>query len=193
MRSRDIAVGNVYDFCGQSEQYKRYNEGTENALELYVKHIKGDSSNPQDAPDCVGRFLRAVIDGCDGNDPVNKPYNYKFGGTLRASDGWTYTMAPMDEKINEIHCDVTYGGVESIFEVRGKDLPDAELGVDGNSLWDEIKKCGTVTGWHFNWTPQDCCFQWYAYGQITVGTKACIGRALLAAGGSSKGNCHGAG
>jgi hypothetical protein len=50
-----------------------------------------------------------------------------------------------------------------------------------------------ITKWQFERTPNDCCFQWYASGQLPIGTKGCVGRPLVSAGGSGDGNCHGAG
>ena len=42
-------------------------------------------------------------------------------------------------------------------------------------------------------TPDDPTYQWYASGHLPIGTKACVGRAVVSAGGANDGNCHGAG
>ncbi|KAK4983211.1 hypothetical protein LTR50_007357 [Elasticomyces elasticus] len=191
--SRNVAVQNVIDFCGQTEPIKDYNVGSVNALELSVRKLKGDGQTPQDAPSCVGRFQNAVIDGCDGADPINNPHNYKFGSTLTTADGWEYKMTPLSQQVNEVSCDVSYKFFYDSFEIRGKNLPDGLFGAEGEGLHSQMSGCGALTDWNFERTPDDCCFQWYASGHLTVGTKACVGRALESAGGSGDGNCHGAG
>ena len=85
--SRDIAIGNVEDFCGQSEHTKRYNVGLVNELVLLLKKLDDNAKGPQDSPDYVGCFKGAVIDSCDSNNIVSNPHNYKFGSTLTTSDG----------------------------------------------------------------------------------------------------------
>lgn len=187
--SRDVAVSNVQDFCSQTEHKKTYNPGSVNELELSVTKNGDDSLGPKDAPDCVNRFQNAVIDGCDGTDPVNNPHNYKFGSTLTTADGWEYKMTPLSKQVNEINCDVSYKFFFDRFEIRGKNLPDALLGANGEGLHNELDGCGALTAWQFERTPDDCCFQWYATGQLPVGTKACVGRAVMSAGGSGKGHC----
>jgi hypothetical protein len=191
--SRDTAVENVGDFCGQTDQKKTYNTGSVNELELSVKNLNDDTKGPEDAPDCAARFTNVVIDACDGNDPVNNPHNYKFGSTFTTGDGWEYKMTPLSKQVNEVSCDVSYKFFLDSFEIRGKNFPDAKLGADGEGLEAELSGCGALTKWKFERTPGDCCFQWYASGQLPIGTKACVGRAVQSAGGSGNGNCHGAG
>jgi hypothetical protein len=191
--SRDVAVDNINDFCGQTEQTKIYNVDSVNELELSVKKLTDSSGSPKDSPDCVGRFTRAVIDGCDATDTINNPHNYKFGSTLTTSDGWEYSMKPLAKQVNEVSCDVSYKFFLDGFEVRGKNWPDAKLGANGEGLKKELGGCGALTKWNFERTPNDTRFQWYASGQLPVGTKACVGRAVQTAGGSDDGNCHGAG
>lgn len=84
--SRDVAVGNVNDFCGQTDQTKKYNTGSVNELEMSVKKLGDDKKGPKDSPDCVARFQNVVLDGCDGGDKINNPHNYKFGSTFTTSD-----------------------------------------------------------------------------------------------------------
>lgn len=190
--SREVAVENVKDFCSQTEDIKTYNVGSVNELELSVE-FNSEPGSPTDAPDCVGRFQNAVIDGCDGNDPINNPNNYKFGSTLTTTDGWQYKMVPLSKQVNEVNCDVSYKFFYDAFEIRGKNWPSAKLGINGQGLRDELLGCGALTKWKFELTPDDCCFQWYATGQLPIGTKACVGRAVESAGGSNKDNCHGVG
>jgi len=102
-------------------------------------------------------------------------------------------VKPTATKPTEDSCDVSYKFAIDTFEVRGKNFADARLGANGEGLKKEIKGCGALTDWHFNWTPKDVRYQWYASGTLPVGTKSCMGRAVRSAGGTSAGNCHGAG
>lgn len=190
--SRDIAVDNAKDFCNQGDKTKKFNVGSVNELELSVRKLDDDSKGPQDAPDCLGQFQNAAIDGCDGGDPINNPHNYKFGSTVTA-DGWEYKMTPLSKQINEVSCDVSYKFWYDQVEIRGMNLPDAKLGANGEGLRKELEECGAMSKWNFEQTPDDCCFQWYAMAHLNIGTKACVGRAVESAGGSSKGDCHGPG
>ena len=59
-------------------------------------------------------------------------------------------------------------------------------------MQEEIKGCGAVTDWSFSYLTNEE-FQWKASGNLPIGTKACVGRAVISAGGSSKDDCTGAG
>jgi hypothetical protein len=191
--SRDQAVTNAQDFCKQNNREVTYNQGSVNELKMSIRKLQDDKKGPTDAPECVGRFTNIVIDGCDGNDPLNNPHNYKFGSTYTSSDGWEYTMQPLSKQVNEVSCDVSYKFALDYFEIRGKNLPDAKFGANGDGLKTQLSGCGAITKWNFERTPNDVKFQWYATGQLPIGTKACVGRALESAGGSGNGNCHGSG
>ncbi|OIW28741.1 hypothetical protein CONLIGDRAFT_617692 [Coniochaeta ligniaria NRRL 30616] len=191
--SRDVAADNVKAFCQQTVKKVTYNQGSVNELELSVRKLDDDSKSPAAAPDCVGRYQRAVLDGCDGNDPINNPHNYKFGSVFTSADGWEYTMTPLSKQVNEINCDVSYKFFFDSFEIRGKNLPDAKFGANGEGLKAQVSGCGSITKWNFEWTPNDVKFQWYASGQLPIGTKNCVGDALMSAGGSGEGNYHGPG
>ena len=191
--SRDTAIEDVADFCGQADQTKTYNEGSVNELELSVKRFHDESKGPMDAPDCVARFSNAVIDGCDGNDATNNPHNYKFGSTFTTGDGWEYKMTPLSKQVNDISCKVSWKVFFDSFEIRGNNFQDAELGINGEGLKNELSRCGALTKWKFERASEDDDFQWYAAGQLPVFTKACIGRAIQSAGGSDDSNCKGNG
>ena len=90
-------------------------------------------------------------------------------------------------------CDVSYKFFYNFFEIRGKDFPNAKLGKDGLGLLANLRHCGAVTKWTFESTPHDTVYQWYASGELPIGTKNCVGDAVKKAGGSTSGNCNGAG
>lgn len=188
-----VAIKNAEEFCKQDSKEVTYNQGSVNELKMSIKAPKNQDKGPKDAPACQNRFKDAVINGCDGTDPLNNPHNYKFGSTFTASDGWEYIMTPLSKQINEVSCDVAYKFLWDGFEIRGKNLPDAKFGAEGEGLRKELDGCGKVTHYNFERTPDDVKFQWYASGRLPIGTKACVGRALESAGGSGKGSCHGAG
>ncbi|MCJ1324015.1 hypothetical protein MMC10_000677 [Thelotrema lepadinum] len=90
-------------------------------------------------------------------------------------------------------CDVSYKVFFDSFEIRGKDFSSDKLGQNGLGLLADLRHCGVVTDWNFSLTPHDVKYQWYASGKLPIGTKSCVGSAAMRAGGSTDGNCHGAG
>jgi hypothetical protein len=185
--SREIVAENVQDFCNQHGKTEIYNTGLVDELELLAKKAGEDSLGPQDSPDCIGRFIGVVIDSCNGGDSVNNPWNYKFGLTLTTGDGWEFAMTPLSKQVNDVSCDVSYNGTFAGFKIRGKTLPWGKFGANGEGLRDELSGCDGLTQWKFEWTPNDCCFQWYASAHLPIGKKACVSRALESAGGSGTG------
>lgn len=173
--SRDVAVDNAKVFCKQGDKKVKYNKDSVNELELSVSKKDDDKKGPKDDPNCLGRLQAAVIDGCDGNESKNNPHHYKFGSTFTSADGWVYEMKPQSKQVNEVSCDVSYKFWYDSFDVRGKNLPDAKFGAEGEGLKNQLAGCGKMTEWHFERTPHDVKFQWYAKGKLPIG---CIGRAL---------------
>lgn len=186
----DKAVEAIKKFCAQTKNPVDYYPGTEDYMRLHLNNEADPSKNIADHRDCVGVFRKQLIDGCD-RDPSNNPHNYKFGGTYYTGDGWRFEFDALATQVNTVRCDVSYRVVLDKFELRGKNLPDSKLGKDGEGLHKEVKGCGAITKWHFEWTPGDSKYEWYASGQLPIGTKACVGRALVSAGGSGKGGCSG--
>ena len=78
------------------------------------------------------------------------------------------------------------------FEIYGKNFNPSKLGHDGSGLESQIQGCGDLTAWSFGKTTTNG-FQWYASGNLPIGTKSCVGNALVTAGGSSASGCTGAG
>lgn len=209
MLSRDQAVSAAEQFCKQDAKdiqsvdrqpdpkqrltplNCRYFQGSADDVKLSL-HNHDDSKPISAVADCIGNF-KVIIDGCDGNNPTHNPHNYKFGGVSTTTDGWEFKLEPQAKKPTENSCDVSYEFWEDLFEVRGKNFPDAKLGADGEGLKKEIKGCGALTDWSFEWTPDDAKYQWYARGHLPIGTKSCMGRAVQTAGGASSGGCRGAG
>ncbi|KAL8684800.1 MAG: hypothetical protein Q9224_006126, partial [Gallowayella concinna] len=185
----DKATAAIKEFCAQKNNPVDYYPNSEDNMRLHLNNEIDPSKGIADHPDCVGVFQNQLVDGCDGNDTSNNPHNYKFGGTYYAGDGWRFEFDALATQVNTVDCDVSYRVVLDRFELRGKNLPDAKFGKDGEGLHEEVGGCGAITKWHFEWTPDDSVFEWYASGQLPIGTKACVGRALVSAGGSSGGGC----
>ena len=54
--------------------------------------------------------------------------------------------------------------------------------------------CGDLTKWSFEARTNDPQgYQWFAKGNLPIGTKGCVGRAVVSAGGASPDGCKGAG
>lgn len=171
-----------------------YNIGSVNAVRLYAYNSKDYTLPASDAPDCPAVFHDYIMDRCHGNDEVHNPHNYKYGGAVNLSSGWTYIMNPITPSEVSNACDVSYRGDWDFFEIRGYNFDGSKLGNDGSGLRKQLdNNCGPITEWHFDWTNEDPNYAWYASGRALVGKKACIGKALLSSGGADKGNCHGAG
>lgn len=79
------------------------------------------------------------------------------------------------------------------FTIRGRDFDNAKFSTDGESLRKQVAGCGGLNDWHFSCTNGDPRFDWIATGRLAVGDKACLGRAVLSAGGEDVDGCHGAG
>ncbi|KAL8693883.1 MAG: hypothetical protein Q9224_003670, partial [Gallowayella concinna] len=150
-------------------------------VKLSLSNSNADLSKPiSKLTDCVDKF-KIIIDSCDGDNSVNNPHNYKFGGSY-TSDGWEYKLEPQALKPTENSCDITYQLVANLFEIRGKNFPDGKLGANGEGLKKEIEGCGALTFWEFFWTPNDVKYQWFASGNLPFGTKSCVGSATQSAG-----------
>ncbi|KAI1201549.1 hypothetical protein F5X97DRAFT_338488 [Nemania serpens] len=191
--SRDVAVANAKAFCNQSNNDMEYNMDSVNELELSVRNLVDDSKSPLDTPECLHHFRDDVIDGCDGNNQLLNPHNFKFGSIFTSKEGWEYKMTPLSKQVNEVSCGVSYKFLFDSFEIRGGNLPAEKFGANGEGLKSQLSGCGAITNWKFEQTPDDVKFQWYASGHLPIGTKGCVGRALVSAGGSDSGNCHGSG
>ncbi len=103
------------------------------------------------------------------------------------------TPSPTSAGPDADSCDVSYKFVLDSFKIRGENFDASKFGTDGSGLETQIKGCGALTKWKFQMTPSDPTYQWYASGQLPIGVKNCVGNAVISAGGSTKGNCHGSG
>ncbi|KAI4268411.1 MAG: hypothetical protein LQ337_007859 [Flavoplaca oasis] len=151
--SQGSAVKNIEEFCTQGSKSLEYNQDSVDHLRLSVELSSDGTKGPADVPNCRDNFVNAVIDGCDGNDVIHNPHNYKFGATLTLADGWVPRWNHSPNKFNGLSFEVAYKLLFNGCEIRGRNRPDAKLGANGEGLGSELN-------WKFEWTPDDANFQW---------------------------------
>ena len=83
-------------------------------------------------------------------------------------------------------CGTSYKFVFDTFTITG----NFDVGDNGEKLKTQVSGCDGLTDWKFTGSSPA---GWTATGHTLVGNKACIGRAVLSAGGPTKDGCHGAG
>ncbi|KAJ5577638.1 uncharacterized protein N7459_006602 [Penicillium hispanicum] len=89
-------------------------------------------------------------------------------------------------------CKESYKFFFDHFEIHGKNFDSSKFGTDGSGLKKQIKGCGDLTAWHFE-TDSSGEWQWHATGNLPIGTKDCVGRAVVSAGGEGPDGCKGSG
>jgi hypothetical protein len=164
----DGGFENIANFCGN--QVRRNPDGSSDGDTIFVR------------TDCATREPLPN----DRQDPIyQKPGVPLDRGTLKS----------ILESWQDNSCDVSYKFLFDQFEIRGKVWEGNELGANGEGLLKQLRGCGDLTEWHFEWTPNDVTYEWYASGHLPIGTKNCVGNAVHTAGGpgADTGNCSGAG
>ncbi|KAK6431021.1 hypothetical protein LTR95_012820 [Oleoguttula sp. CCFEE 5521] len=126
-----------------------------------------------------------------GQEPGPEVVN---GDTCPAPPPLAPPPAPQSDPDATEICGTWYKVLFDHFEIYGAHFDDSEFSSDGEKLKHELEGCGEVTKWSFKTLTNDPNgFQWFASGNLPVGTKACVGRAAVSAGGSSPDGCTGAG
>ncbi|PGH21349.1 hypothetical protein AJ80_03400 [Polytolypa hystricis UAMH7299] len=91
------------EFCGagtikadpkRAGLVKDYNKNSKNWIQLEMVSTK---SFDMPASECVGLF-KILSDGCDGNEPLFNPNNYKHGGSIEHPDGAILKITPKSGK-----------------------------------------------------------------------------------------------
>ena len=102
-------------------------------------------------------------------------------------------ILPLMSKPDDV-CGVWYSVFYGHFEIYGKNFDAKKFGEDGEGLKQQISGCGDMTKWSYKKLIDDPNgYQWYAEGNLPIGTKACVGRAVVSAGGLDADGCTGAG
>ncbi|KAI0096602.1 hypothetical protein GGR51DRAFT_567102 [Nemania sp. FL0031] len=87
-------------------------------------------------------------------------------------------------------CTVKDDFLYATFSMRGRGLRDADLGASGIHLLEHMRACrAAVTGWTFDYTPDDNEFDWRATGTVDPFDIRCPGDALLAVGADYRDGC----
>ncbi|KAJ5911341.1 uncharacterized protein N7473_000644 [Penicillium subrubescens] len=89
-------------------------------------------------------------------------------------------------------CKESYKFFWDHFEIHGKNFDPSKFGKDGSGLKKQIGGCGALSGWHFE-TDTSGGWQWHAKGNLPIGSKDCVGRAVVSAGGEGPDGCKGSG
>ncbi len=100
-------------------------------------------------------------------------------------------LKPMDATPSD-NCRSRYAFLYDHFDIHGTNFNEKLFGLGGQNLRGKIAKCGDLTAWQFKLTPDDHNYEWYAAGNLPISTKACVGQAVVAAGGVADG-CVGGG
>lgn len=91
-------------------------------------------------------------------------------------------------------CGDWYKVILDHFEIYGKNFDAEKFGHDGSGLKQQLSRCGEITNWEYKTLTDDLNgYQWYASGNQPIGTKACVGRAVVSAGGKDPSRCTGSG
>ncbi|OQO09623.1 hypothetical protein B0A48_05025 [Cryoendolithus antarcticus] len=105
------------------------------------------------------------------------------GDTCPAPPPLAPTPAPQSDPDATEICGTWYKVLFDHFEIYGAHFDEAEFSSDGEKLKHELEGCGEVTKWSFKTLTNDPNgFQWFASGNLPIGTKACVGRAVVSAG-----------
>ncbi|PMD53955.1 uncharacterized protein K444DRAFT_699591 [Hyaloscypha bicolor E] len=153
-------------------------------VSLYVDFDNSTDPSSSDATNVLAANLEAF-----GNGPPD-PDDEVPTATTTAAPPPAKTTAPPSPAADT--CGDSYKFVLDHFDVYGKNFDPTKFGTDGSGLKKQIQGCGALTGWSFKTLTSET-YQWHASGNLPIGTKACVGRAVVSAGGASADGCHGAG
>lgn len=138
--------------------------------------------------------LADVLKDPPSDDPKKKIFGIEdCSNTAADPDDPTAKDPAPQAATSQDSCDVSYNFLYDSFEIRGKNFDKTKFGNNGEGLKKQLDGCASITHYKFQWTPNDPKYQWYVTGHALVGEKDCIGHAVETAGGTTAGNCHGAG
>ena len=206
--TQSALASNIQDFCkvsaGQkiaksgSTFTKEYNVGTPDHVTITTKWPTGPLNYQVFAEEC-NYNLNTIMNGCDAPNGNSNPMNWKHGGSMNDYNDVAYTIAPNanrapppDKPLG--YCQSWYKGILASFDVYGGGWADSDWGQSPGGVLDQIRGCGAVTGWRFEYydTPASEGYEWHAWGNLPIGTRRCLGDAVPSSGGFS-GGCGGTG
>ena len=201
-------ASNIQDFCTKSVGQKiaksgsaftqDYNKGTPDWVTLTTTWPTGVYDFQIFQDEC-NYYLGVVTNGCNVPNGDSNPMNWKHGGSISDHNNVTYTVKPNANRPSAPsaplgNCKSWYKFLWATFDVYGAGFANSDYGQASGGLLDQIRGCGAVTGWNFeyNTSPSSDGTEWHAWGKLPIGTRRCVGRAVKSAGGFT-GGCGGNG
>ncbi|MDB5910911.1 MAG: Subtilisin-like protein [Massilia sp.] len=144
---------------------------------------------------CV-RNLLEITDGCDGNDPVGNPANFKGGGTATLG-GAQYGIQPMavrqpakDGTERGCGCDCSNKWLWNDFVVWGRGWASGDF---GQAFQDQIKsQCHLrYDNWRFEYGLGDDGREWTAWFRTDTSQSPCISWVAKLVGANDDFTCNG--
>jgi hypothetical protein len=97
----------------------------------------------------------------------------------------------INDEWSQSTCDDSYRFLFDKIEIRGKNWASHNLGRSGENISKKLDHCIWLSYFTFEWTPNDVKYEWYVYAQLAPFQERCAGKAVLKAGGRSRGHCDG--
>lgn len=191
----------VNEFCPVAAQrgdatptsYK-YRHGTMDEVLISVTHNNPDWK-PHDKGTCAGYLLGEITNGCDGQDALGNPANYKGGGEL-ALDDFTYYIEPQVLMRppaglglgGGCEWDSVDGNGRALFSIWGRGWATDDFGA---ALREKLTPYG-ADDWVFNYgVEEEDGREWTATFRTGVGQKRRVEGAAKAAGAPPSIKCRG--
>ena len=122
--------------------------------------------------------------------------NWKHGGSMSDNNGIKYTIAPTQTRPSppsspQGHCNADYHWWGYSWDVWGGGFANSDYGQASGGVRGQIKGCGAVTAWKFDYlssSPGDGV-EWYASGTLPLLISShCLAKVIKSAGGFQS-NC----
>ncbi|KAF2166025.1 hypothetical protein M409DRAFT_23753 [Zasmidium cellare ATCC 36951] len=190
--------GNIVDYCRQSSAQPHgigssgstfsqvFNEGTPSRVEIATTWPTG-ARNYQIFEEECRYYLSVLNNGCS-LPGTNNAMNWKHGGSMSDNNGIRYSIVPTRDRTPAPS--IPYGQCSSIghiwgysWELRGVGFAGSDFGAE---LQRQIRGCGVVTGWKFEYfdAPASDGTEWHAQGTLPLFiSDHCFGKAIKSAGG----------
>lgn len=177
---------------GSGSLGRTYNERTPESVVISMEWAPGLNFKPN-LDDCK-KYLHAISDGCDGNDPHN-PANYKAGGSMKVGDV-TYHILPLSLRQPASDglkgsCTCEYKLLYDECEIWGHGFSSAD---HGENLKGNLGGCAILPKtWDFEYGLGDDGREWTAKFRTGVFQNHCVGDATASNGAPPHFDCGGSG
>ncbi|KAL9625165.1 MAG: hypothetical protein Q9160_000566 [Pyrenula sp. 1 TL-2023] len=211
--SYDTLINNIPDFCGKlqalgpvrggNNHKETYNINTPDVADFTAAWDGDDSTiyTEVDTNTCT-QDLKDFINSCNQPTfqtdngiavPGSNNMNFKHGGSFK-KDGITYTVNPTairhtpapDDAHGITSCNINWAALWNAFDIWGYGVASGDF---GGALAGNIRKCGLLTHWSFEYYPLPAdhykpstflAAEWHASGRLPIGhqMKDCVGNAI---------------